>query len=500
MESHLSEEPTTWGRRPADAESRVKLPAPARETRHVARPAGEGWRWGLPVVSAVFGMIAVRWAGRVSWGPGTLSLMLMIVPVAAAAVTGRRRVASLTVAIAALACLIEGGLGWGHERAHDWPFALFAIGLLLALSGAVLGLSEGRVNPESPAEPRHDPDSIWTDVPPPLRAVPLSQEDLTPLLLALQEVVRRIVGDLDRNTLPETIVDTARQLLGADDCRMGLWKQSDGSLRWVAGRSESEPEREAADTASPLIRWVLSHRKAALRGDPTNVNELTRLFVLSSRWDAIVPLIAGGELLGLLALRGVDNSPRQQRMLAIVTNVSALAWKNATLFARIEEMGRHDGLTGLLTHASFFEAARTSAAGTSPWTVLIADADRFKDVNDRYGHPVGDAVLREIARVWRALLPKEAIVGRYGGEEFIALLPHCDSVQASEYAELLRQQIETGTLSGVPIDLRMTLSLGVAEHRPGLAGAEGLAEAVSRADQALYRAKHSGRNRVSVAP
>jgi diguanylate cyclase (GGDEF)-like protein len=318
--------------------------------------------------------------------------------------------------------------------------------------------------------------------------------------LALQEVVRRIVGDLDRNTLPETIVDTARQLLGADDCRMGLWKQADGSLRWVAGRSETEPEREAADTASPLIRWVLSHRKAALRGDPTNVNELTRLFVLSSRWDAIVPLIAGGELLGLLALRGVDNSPRQQRMLAIVTNVSALAWKNATLFARIEEMGRHDGLTGLLTHASFFEAARTSAAGTSPWTVLIADADRFKDVNDRYGHPVGDAVLREIARVWRALLPKEAIVGRYGGEEFIALLPHCDSVQASEYAELLRQQIETGTLSGVPIDLRMTLSLGVAEHRPGLAGAEGLAEAVSRADQALYRAKHSGRNRVSVAP
>lgn len=468
--------------------------------------------------------LAVLFAGKTGWEPGTLALVLQTGPVALAAWTGNRPVAVLTVSLAGLTCLFEGGFGWGHHRNHDWAFAMFSIGLLLALSGSILGFSDplgrgvflgeipalgdrgveaGKGNPGSaPAE--QDAGSGHPSAS--TRPGNLATEDLAVFLLALQEVVRSLVSDLDSQSLPRTIVATTCQLLAAEEARVGFWNSATRELR-LEGSQSTEVVR--LEELPAVIRWVLTQRQPALRGDPMADPELTSLLALEpshggerTGWDAVLPLLSGGELLGVLLVRGVSNSPRQQRMLGIVANVSALAWRNACLFARIEEMSRRDGLTGLLTHAAFFETADALVrrSGTRPWCVLIADADRFKQINDDHGHLSGDAALRMMGHVWRTLLPSSAIAGRYGGEEFVALIPECASAQAEEIAEAIRAQVELSPVSGTDVasrggEIRVTLSVGVApSHTEG----ETLEAVVARADRALYRAKSSGRNTVCV--
>ena len=470
-----------------------------------------GLSWVIVIASVGLAVVAVLCAPMTGWGPGTLALILQTGPVALTAWSGNRRAAIYTVCIATLTCLFEGGFGWGHHRNHDWPFAMFSVGLIVALSGSILGFSDpyGRgVFLKDESLP--DPDSSEATPPPSTHsdtdavASGLAAEDFSLLLLALQEVVRRIVADLDAQTLPTTIVETGRELLAAEDARIAFWNAGAEELTL---HGPSSVETVPVDRMSAVVRWVLTRRHPALRGDPLTSPELAALFALDSRpalrdraWDAVLPLMSGGELLGVLLFRGVTNSSRQQRLLAILANVAALAWRNATLFGRIEQMSRRDGLTGLLSHAAFFEAAQTAFrnAPPGPAAVLIADADHFKQINDRFGHPTGDAALRMIAHVWRSLLPADAIAGRYGGEEFVALLPGCDRARAEEIAETIRAQIELSPVSGTDVfgatgEVRVTVSVGLAISTVKTDPVDAI---VARADAALYRAKQAGRNLV----
>jgi diguanylate cyclase (GGDEF)-like protein len=142
------------------------------------------------------------------------------------------------------------------------------------------------------------------------------------------------------------------------------------------------------------------------------------------------------------------------------------------------------------------ELARAARDG-SPLSIIMADVDHFKDVNDTFGHPAGDRVLLGVVANLRAAVRPYDAVGRFGGEEFLTVLPHCDRRAALTIAERMRGKVEAEcfeTASGV---VRATLSLGVATLVP-MPGAEapGLIEA---ADRALYRAKADGRNRVAIA-
>jgi diguanylate cyclase (GGDEF)-like protein len=142
------------------------------------------------------------------------------------------------------------------------------------------------------------------------------------------------------------------------------------------------------------------------------------------------------------------------------------------------------------------ELARAVRDG-SPLSVIMADVDHFKDVNDSFGHPAGDNVLLGVVESLRTALRPYDAVGRFGGEEFLAVLPHCDGRAALAIAERMRGKVEAErfeTASGV---VHATLSLGVATMMPTPgADAPGLIES---ADRALYRAKADGRNRVAVA-
>jgi diguanylate cyclase (GGDEF)-like protein len=162
----------------------------------------------------------------------------------------------------------------------------------------------------------------------------------------------------------------------------------------------------------------------------------------------------------------------------------------------------HDPLTGLWNHAAIFDTLRTELERASRERthlgLIMADLDHFKQINDTHGHMAGDTALREVARRLRSAVRPYDAIGRYGGEEFLAVVPGCDSAGAFSQAERLRDavcrdpvQISSGTV------ITLTLSMGVAAStKPRESD---LDEMLRAADAALYRAKRNGRNRAELA-
>ena len=152
-----------------------------------------------------------------------------------------------------------------------------------------------------------------------------------------------------------------------------------------------------------------------------------------------------------------------------------------------------DPLTQVLNRRAILARlrARLERERERPFCLVMADMDHFKAVNDRYGHPVGDAVLRESVRRMRAALRGPDLVGRYGGEEFLILLDGATLDTALEVAERIRRHLEATPIHVDGHRIPMTVSQGVAQWLPG----EPLEALVQRADRALYRAKQQGRNR-----
>ena len=167
-----------------------------------------------------------------------------------------------------------------------------------------------------------------------------------------------------------------------------------------------------------------------------------------------------------------------------------------------EELRRqatHDHLTGTLTrravvHQLDLELRRAARDGSSI-AVLLADLDHFKRVNDEYGHSAGDAVLLEAAARMRSVLRGHEAIGRYGGEEFLIVLPDCGPSEAASVAARACLALSTTPIETAANMLQTTMSVGVATAPLRADSARSL---VDRADQALYRAKAAGRNRVGM--
>ncbi len=167
---------------------------------------------------------------------------------------------------------------------------------------------------------------------------------------------------------------------------------------------------------------------------------------------------------------------------------------------KFQELATWDSLTGVWNRRAIFELLSNELArakrshGTV--AVIMADLDRFKQVNDQYGHQAGDEVLKEAARRMKATVRVSDGLGRYGGEEFIVVLPECDSTAAIKRAQQIREFISQTPISTLAGELSVTCSMGVNWTRKGCYDPAWL---IKEADAALYRAKHAGRNRVETA-
>lgn len=168
------------------------------------------------------------------------------------------------------------------------------------------------------------------------------------------------------------------------------------------------------------------------------------------------------------------------------------------MLSRMSDLAMVDELTGLKNRRSFFDDIESVIAGSrrrgKPVAIALLDLDHFKDVNDTHGHPIGDEVLREVARRIEDTLRQEQIVGRIGGEEFVVLLPDTSPQQALIAVERVRKAIGDTPIAATGVQVSVTVSGGIAPLADGMT----VAVAMQQADKAMYRAKALGRNRVEV--
>ena len=165
---------------------------------------------------------------------------------------------------------------------------------------------------------------------------------------------------------------------------------------------------------------------------------------------------------------------------------------------RLRKLSVTDGLTELFNHRHIHELLheefeRTKRSG-EPMAVAMMDLDRFKLVNDTYGHPTGDVILYETAEILRQTVREIDMVGRYGGEEFIAILPGANEDDAAHFAERVRQAVANHVFQDEANEVRMTMSGGVASFPDADTDHPDLL--IKRADEALYAAKEGGRNQI----
>ena len=278
--------------------------------------------------------------------------------------------------------------------------------------------------------------------------------------------------DAERSRLREAFVRFGEALSATHDV---------GLLRQVV----AEATVEATGAYYAMMRADGGHAAA---GDEHAVGEVIEL-----------PLVVDGSSLGTLTLIGTFDD-EHRRTAASLASQAAIALENARLHRLVERQALVDGLTGIANRrgcedALSHEIARAGRLGT-PLALVVADLDDFKEVNDRHGHAVGDDVLREFAAVLRRTLRESDVAGRWGGEEFVLLLPGTEGEGGAQLAERVRAALsERSFLGREGAVLRVTCSFGVSQYRNGM----GERELFAQADRALYEAKRQGKNRVEPA-
>ena len=210
------------------------------------------------------------------------------------------------------------------------------------------------------------------------------------------------------------------------------------------------------------------------------------------------PLFVGEKICAMLAVEGTSKTSYSR--FRILTPQIALEFKKVELYEQVQELSIIDGLTEVYLRRYLLdrleeEVDRASRLGLR-FSLAMVDVDHFKKCNDKYGHLVGDAVLRKIAERLKISLREVDMIARYGGEEFCILLPETTEELAFTVAERLREAIGSKSIKAFDEKIKVTVSIGIATYPENAADADTLIE---KADTALYKAKRKGRNIVCIA-
>lgn len=227
--------------------------------------------------------------------------------------------------------------------------------------------------------------------------------------------------------------------------------------------------------------------------------------LLKTRHFITVPLKAKNKTIGVLLVDNIFTNKQitkdDIRILTMFANQAGLAIENSHLYEKTVTISHSDSLTGMINHGRFqyllSKELKNAAKNKTPLSLVMIDIDNFKHLNDKLGHPVGDKVLINLAKILKKTCRSSDTVARYGGEEFILVLPDTTKASAWGLAERLRQAIEQSGFPGQEVQphKRLTISLGLVSFPEDAKNKESL---IQRADSALYQAKAAGKNRTFI--
>jgi len=204
----------------------------------------------------------------------------------------------------------------------------------------------------------------------------------------------------------------------------------------------------------------------------------------------ILPLnIEENQTIGYLAVDRIPETDKEK--FGILTAQLLIGLRRALLYEKVQSMTITDALTGVYCRRYFLERF------SEELTFLMIDIDNFKRFNDRYGHLVGDAILRQVSKIINEAVRQIDFIGRYGGEELSIVLAETDREQANFAAERIRKAIATAAIRTYDEELKVTVSIGVATFPDN---AMNMQDLIDLADQALYLAKETGKNKVCFSP
>lgn len=324
----------------------------------------------------------------------------------------------------------------------------------------------------------------------------------------MHEFVKALVAYHRVEDVSSVVVDACAGILGADVAAVYLLDRGSWTLRLAGSQGRPFGTIPAeVDLSDGLLGRAFSEG-FALEEDAVRASS-------GSKWlaapavrlgtGAAAVLNAGGEAIGVLALgwssRRHLETPEVER-LRVIADQSALALQNALLHAELEQLSVTDRLTELFNHGYLTtrldqELGRAGRFGHS-LSVIMLDIDDFKALNDRYGHLVGDEVLRGVSALIRESLREMDVAARYGGEEFVVVVPETDAAGARAVAERIRQSVGAHSFlrDDAGMEVRATVSVGVSTFPTDGRSVESLIRA---ADDAMYGAKRAGKDRVVVS-
>ncbi len=318
-------------------------------------------------------------------------------------------------------------------------------------------------------------------------------------ILAIYEFTTVLGSTLHLNEIFNMMVDTIMRVVRYDACYLALVDEG-GRFDIKVARAFTPEQLEVftqTRVGEGIIGRVVQSAQPLIVPDLVNQSWCDAYRGTPYRSLLALPLVIQGGAIGVLSLFKKEVNAFTQddlRVLFIVANQCAFAVQNGKLYEEMAKLAITDGLTGLYNHRYFCscieEAVDRANRTNRPASMIMVDADRFKDINDQYGHQRGDQVLQQVAHLITQSVRETDLVARYGGEEFAVVLPDTGPREAMAVARRIHQAVGGHDFDG----LRLTVSIGVATYpSPQITNKDDL---ISMADEFAYRAKESGRNRI----
>jgi len=358
-------------------------------------------------------------------------------------------------------------------------------------------------------------------------------------LATVADVSASISANLEQEQLLQSVVDLSKERFGLYHAHIYLLDEAGTTLLLTVGAGEvgrqmvSEGWRILLDQKRSLIARAARKRIGVIANDVRQDSGfLSHPLLPNTRAEMAVPIIIGESLFGVLDVQANEVNHFTEDDVRIKTTLAtqiAVAVQNARLFSehkRVEDelrntkeslevmnmelrfafeheqhMARTDALTGVNNRRNLFELAEhefdVAKRYQQPLSIIMFDLDHFKNINDTYGHSIGDKMLERVAQVTHAQLRDVDIIGRYGGEEFVIVLPVTNAQRALLLAQRILETVSAIRLQTDHGTAAITLSIGIAEtiHSPQ---DESVENVIRRADEAMYAAKQAGRNRAVI--